>query len=414
MKNVLAVLLAGGAGERLHPLTRHRAKPAVPFGGIYRIIDFTLSNCVNSQCRRIQVIVQYKSLSLARHVRFAWNIMHAELGEFIEVVPAQQRVNRNWYLGTADALYQNLYSVEHENPSEVLVLSGDHIYKMDYMKMVKFHRDAGAELTIGAIETPLAMAGRFGILEVDRDNRILGFEEKPANPKPMPDDPDQVYASMGIYVFKTSLLRKACIEDADRPGSTHDFGKDVIPRLIDKHRVFAYGFVDENKKAAKYWRDVGTIDAYWEANMDLVEVEPLFNLYDGDWPIMTRAPIAPPAKFVFAHEGKRFGVAVDSIVSPGCIVSGGMVKRSVLSPGVRVNSYSHVEEAVLLDGAWVGRHARVRRAIVEKNVRIPEYAAVGYDLEEDAKRFRVTESGIVVVEETDAWSSSDRVDAGGE
>jgi glucose-1-phosphate adenylyltransferase len=409
MKDVLAILLAGGAGERLHPLTRNRAKPAVPFGGIYRIIDFTLSNCFNSNCRRIQVLVQYKSLSLSRHIRFAWSFFHSEIGEFVEVIPPQQRVNSNWYLGTADAIYQNLYSVEQEAPREVLILSADHIYKMDYQKMVAFHRDAGADLTMAAIETPSCGASRFGVLETDASGKVVGFEEKPAHPRPMPDRPDYALASMGIYVFNYQALKQAVLADADTPGSTHDFGKDIIPRLIENARVFAYNFRDENKKEAKYWRDVGTLDAFWEANMDLVAVDPEFNLYDKEWPIRTRPPVAPPAKFVFAQQGNRFGVAVDSIVSPGCIVSGGMVKHSILSPDVRVNSFSHVEESIVMNEAVIGRHARIRRAIIEKHAHVPEGAVIGYDLLEDAKRFRVTERGIVVVEASDALAQLGRM-----
>jgi len=402
MKNVLAVLLAGGAGERLHPLTRHRAKPAVPFGGIYRIIDFTLSNCMNSKCFRVQVLVQYKSLSLARHIRTAWNVFHTELGEFIEVVPPQLRVSSNWYLGTADAIYQNLYSLEREDPKEVLILAGDHIYKMDYQKMVSFHRESGADLTIAALETPIEEANRFGIVEVDSQSRVVGFVEKPEDPKPIPSRSDIVLASMGIYLFNTDLLKQAVVTDAEG-NSSHDFGKDIIPRLVETHKVFVYDFLDENKKQAPYWRDVGTLDAYWAANMDLIAVDPIFNLYDREWPVRTNLPMVPPAKFVFAQEGKRFGVAVDSIVSPGCIVSGGIVTRSILSPEVRINSYSHVEESILMDGASVGRRAHVRRAIVEKHVHIPENAVIGYDLHEDAKRFRVTPDGIVVVEQTDSF-----------
>jgi glucose-1-phosphate adenylyltransferase len=405
MRNVLAVLLAGGAGERLHPLTRNRAKPAVPFGGFYRIIDVTLSNCLNSKCRRILVLVQYKSHSLARHMQAAWNIFEAELSEFIDVIPPQQRVNSSWYLGTADAIYQNLYFIEQEGSREVLILSGDHIYKMDYMKMVEFHRQSGAELTIAAIETPVAEAGRFGVLEAQLDGRVVGFEEKSEHPKPLPNKPDTAYVSMGIYVFNTDVLKKVVVADSERHASSHDFGKDVIPRMIAPHRVFAYHFLDENKegthKDVQYWRDVGTLDAYWEANMDLVSVDPLFNLYDKVWPIRTGMPMAPPAKFVFAQEGRRFGVALDSIVSPGCIISGGIVKRCVLSPWVRVNSYSHVEESILMHGCSIGRYAHIRRAIVEKNSHVPEHAVIGYDLREDAKRFRVTTSGIVVVESFD-------------
>jgi len=404
MKNVLAVLLAGGAGERLHPLTRNRAKPAVPFGGTYRIIDVTLSNCLNSNCRKILVLVQYKSHSLTRHIQLGWSIFRPDFGEFIETIPPQQRVNSNWFLGTADAIYQNLYFIERAEPREVLILSGDHIYKMDYMKMVNFHREAEADLTIATLETPLPEASRFGVLETDSDSRVIGFEEKPEKPKPMPDKSDSACVSMGVYVFNREVLSRMVKEDAEKTTS-HDFGKDIIPRMIESHRVYAYKFLDENKegthKEVQYWRDVGTIDAYWEANMDLVSIDPLFNLYDQVWPVRTYVPIAPPAKFVFAHEGRRFGVAIDSVVGHGVIVSGGIVKHSVLSPFVRVHSYSHVEESILMHGCSVGRHAHVRRAIIEKNVHIPEHAMIGYDLNEDAKRFRVTASGIVVVEKLD-------------
>lgn len=406
MNHVLAVLLAGGAGERLHPLTRNRAKPAVPFGGIYRIIDVTLSNCLNSHCRKILVLVQYKSHSMVRHLQDNWSpLFRSELGEFLDTIPPQQRVNSNWFLGTADAIYQNLYFIDNCRPKRVLILSGDHIYKMDYNKMVEFHEKSNAELTIAAIETPIAEARRLGVLETASNGQVIGFEEKPEHPKPVSGRSDVAYASMGVYVFNTDILRRVVLEDADRPTSSHDFGKDIIPKMIDSGKVFAYNFVDENKagthKSIQYWRDVGTIDAYWEANMDLVSVDPLFNLYDTAWPIRTSQPVAPPAKFVFAQEGRRFGVALDSIVSPGCIISGGIVKHSILSPWVRVNSYSHVEESILMTGCNIGRHAHIRRAIVEKNVKVPEHTEIGYNLQEDAKRFRVTESGIVVVERFD-------------
>ncbi|HOV32935.1 MAG TPA: glucose-1-phosphate adenylyltransferase [Candidatus Hydrogenedens sp.] len=398
MKDVLAVLLAGGAGERLHPLTKNRAKPAVPFGGIYRIIDFTLSNCINSNCRKIQVLVQYKSNSLVRHIRSAWNIVHRELGEFIDIIPPQMRINDSWYLGTADAIYQNLYSIDQEDPKILLVLAGDHIYKMDYQKMIQYHLEREAELTISALEVPKTDASRFGVMEVDENNRIIGFQEKPSDPKPIPDKPEKCLVSMGIYVFNRELLTRAVTEDAERRNSQHDFGKDVIPRLIGKNRVFAYPFEDRNKREIPYWKDVGTIDSYWESNMDLIEVTPLFNLYDREWPIRTIISSRPPAKFVFADFGHRLGIALDSIVSPGCIISGGMVKRSVLSTDVRINSYAYVEESILFDGCNIGRHSRIRRAIIEKNIQIPDNTVIGYDLEEDAKKYRVTPSGIVVIE----------------
>ncbi|MFP4499773.1 MAG: glucose-1-phosphate adenylyltransferase [Candidatus Hydrogenedentota bacterium] len=400
MKDVLAVLLAGGMGERLYPLTKHRAKPAVPFGGMYRIIDFSLSNCMNSGLRRIHVLVQYKSNSLVRHIRQAWNVMRPEYGEYVDIIPPQMRVNDSWYRGTADAIYQNLYSIDQEAPRRVLILSGDHIYKMDYDKMLEFHEQSGADLTMAAIEVPVSDGYRFGIVEVDKGNRVVGFEEKPAEPMPVPAKPTMAFASMGVYVFNTDVLKDVVLKDAER-NSAHDFGKNIVPGMIRDYRVFAYNFQDENRKTAKYWRDVGTIDAYWESNMDLVAVDPLFNLYDKAWPIRTYMPQLPPAKFVFADTGQRFGVAVDSIVGSGSIVSGGMVRDSVLSPEVRVNSYSSVEECILMDRVNVGRHVRLRRAIVEKGVDIPEGAVIGYDLEEDAKYYRVTEKGVVVVESTD-------------
>lgn len=397
MRHVLAVVLAGGVGQRLSPLTRHRAKPAVPFGGIYRLIDFTLSNCLNSGCRRILVLVQYKSQSLHRHVRYAWNLFHPELGEYVEVIAPQMRVGESWYQGTADAIYQNLYSIVPENPKQVLILSGDHIYKMDYAKLLQFHAEAGAEVTVGAIEVPLAEGQRFGVLEVDHQQRVVGFEEKPVTPRPNPEKPTHALASMGIYVFNTEALLEACSEDARRT-SSHDFGKDIIPQLIERHRVFAYPFVDENRKEAQYWRDVGTLEAYYEAQMDLVAVDPEFNLYDPAWPVRAAMPAAPPAKFVFADEGNRFGAALDSIVGPGSIISGSTVRRSVISPYVRVHSYAEIEDSILMNGVNIGRHCRIRRAIVDKNVNLPPGTEIGFNAEEDARQFHVTDSGITVLE----------------
>lgn len=402
MQKVLTIVLAGGMGERLYPLTKERAKPAVPFGGLYRIIDFTLSNCFNSHYRRILVLTQYKSNSLARHISHSWNIMHTELGEFIEVIPPQMRVNSNWYLGTADALYQNLYSINQADPEEVLILSGDHIYKMNYQKMLRQHLETEADLTIGAIETPVSDANRFGVFEVDNSSRVLSFEEKPAQPRTIPGNPSAALISMGIYIFKAKVLKEVLEADAFLPGSSHDFGKDVIPRMVENQRaVYVFNFQDENKKDAKYWRDVGTLDSYWEANMDLVSVDPHFNLYDRKWPMRTHVPSLPPAKFVFADPGVRFGAAVDSIVSPGCIVSGSLVDHCVLGPEVRINSYSEVHESILFDRVVVGRKSRIRRAIIEKDVVVPEKTVLGYNLQEDARYFRVTEGGIVVVESTE-------------
>ena len=398
MRRILAFIMAGGKGERLLPLTKDRAKPAVPFGGIYRIIDFTLSNCINSGIRKIHVLIQYKSSSLQRHLRMGWNIFDGELGEYIDVIPAQQRTGDHWYLGTADAIYQNIYSIEQEQPEHVLVLAGDHVYKMDYAEMVAFHEAHRAEVTVGVIEVDASRAGSFGIVEVDAKGQIVGFEEKPAHPKTIPGEPGRCYASMGIYLFNRDLLEHALIGDAQRQESSHDFGRDVIPAAARNVRVMAYNFKDENKKESKYWRDIGTLDAYYEANMDLVQVTPLFNLYDRNWPIRTYHEQWPPAKTVFADEATgRVGTVLDSLVSNGCIISGGEVQRCVLSPDVRINSFAEVADSILMEHVEVGRYAKIRRAIIDKDVVIPRYAEIGYDLDEDRRRFQVTDSGIVVV-----------------
>jgi glucose-1-phosphate adenylyltransferase len=402
MKNVLAILLAGGAGERLYPLTRDTAKPAVPFGGAYRIIDFTLSNCINSDVRRILILTQYKSLELIRHIRDGWNILSPELGEYIEVIPPMKRVHEDWYQGTADAVFQNFQSIEAEAPEVTLMLSGDQIYKMDYGDMLDWHRTNGADITIATLQVPPAEARRYGILEIAADYRVTGFEEKPQHDQAARSrfDASMVSASMGIYVFNSSVLLRALHEDAQDPNSSHDFGKDVIPRYLDRCRVIAYDFRDMNAKQSRYWRDVGTLDAYYEANMDLVSVTPEFNLYDDHWPIRTKATQQPPAKFVFAQKGRRMGLALDSIVSAGCIVSGGRVLHSVLSPGVRVNSYCEVEYSILMPGVQIGRYSRVRRAIVNTGVKIPELHSVGFDADADrASGYTVTEGGVTVVGE---------------
>lgn len=401
MQNVLVILLAGGAGERLAPLTNRLAKPAVRFGGIYRIIDFTLSNCVNSGLRRIFCLTQYKSLELTRHLREGWALFPGELGEFIEVLPPMKRVHSDWYLGTADAVYQNIESIEAEKPQYVLVLAGDHIYKMNYREMIEWHVGCRASATIGTIQVPPEEAGRFGVAEIDPENYLVrGFEEKPEHGSPMrsPFNPEMCSISMGIYVFETKALTDALRADAEDPDSSHDFGRDVIPKLVQNTNVVAYDFNDLNAKGERYWRDVGTLDAYYEANMDLVSVSPEFNLYDRAWPLRTRMPQAPPAKFVFAMEGQRMGVATDSIVSPGVIVSGGRVNRSVLSPGVRVNSYCEIESSILLDGVRVGRYSRIRRAIVDSDADLPEGTEIGFDPVRDAANgYHVTENGVTVV-----------------
>jgi glucose-1-phosphate adenylyltransferase len=392
---VLAMVLAGGRGERLYPLTRDRAKPAVPFGAIYRIIDFTLSNCIHSEIRRIYALTQYKSTSLHRHIQFGWNILSASLGEFIEAIPAQQRIDEHWYQGTADAFFQNIYTIQQERPDLILILSGDHIYKMDYRKMIDFHVENKADLTVGAIRMDRRLSREFGVIQVNEDWQIIGFEEKPEEPKTIPGDPEGILASMGIYVFPTEILVRRLIEDA-RSDSTHDFGKDIIPAMIKKDRVFAFDFRKGDRGGMGYWRDVGTIEAYFEANMDLVSVTPQLNLYDPQWPIFTYQSSDPPAKTVLEEEG-RMGTAINSILSNGCIISGGSVKRSVLSPRVVVHSYAEVEDSILLEGVDIGRHAKIRRTIIDKDVQIPPKTEIGYDLDEDAKRFTVTESGIVVV-----------------
>ena len=400
MNNVLAILLAGGAGERLYPLTRDNAKPAVPFGGAYRIIDFTLSNCINSNVRRIFVLTQYKSLELNRHVRDGWSILSAELGEYIELIPAMKQTGEGWYLGTADAVFQNTQSILAETPEHVLILAGDHIYKMNYQSMFERHHRQEADITVATTQVLPEEAGRFGVAEIGQDHRIVGFEEKPEHGNPVRSifNPSMLSASMGIYIFNTDVLVRVLREDAENPASSHDFGRDIIPRCLRDYRVVAYDFVDINAKQARYWRDVGTLDAYYEANMDLVDVTPQLNLYDSRWPIRTLMPQQPPAKFVFAQEGRRMGVAVDSIVSAGCIISGGRVMRSVLSPGVRVNSYCEVEYSILMPNVEIGRYSRIRRAIIDTNVKLPESSVIGYNAEDDRHNgHHITESGIAVV-----------------
>jgi len=398
MKNVFTMILAGGRGERLHPLTDQRAKPAVPFGGKYRIIDFTLSNCINSGLRNVTVLIQYKSHSLDRHIRRAWNIFNPELGEYITSLPPQQRISQDWYKGPADAVFQNWFIVEDERPEYLLILGGDHVYKMNYKDMYSFLQQKQADVVVGAIEYPLSEASSFGVIAVNNNSQIIGWQEKPKDPSPIPNDPDRALCSMGIYLFRTSCLQEQLVADAERD-SSHDFGKDIIPGMIEKFRVFAYNFRDENRKAVQYWRDVGTLDAYWEANMDLVSVDPLFNLYDRNWPIRTYQGQYPPAKFVFAEEGEggRMGVALDSIITGGCIISGARVQNSVLSPRVRVNEHAQVLQSVLMENVVIGEQSRIRRAIIDKDVVIPPKTNIGYDFQADSEQFTVTESGIVVI-----------------
>jgi len=402
-QKVLAVILAGGKGSRLEPLTRDRAKPAVPFGGAYRIIDFTLSNCYNSGLRKILLLTQYKALSLDRHISMGWSRYFCrEMGEYVDVVPPQQYIAESWYLGTADAVYQNIFALENEKPEYVIVLAGDHIYKMDYGKMLQFHIDNRAEATVAALPVKTSLAsGQFGVLEIDLEERIVGFEEKPLFPKTIPGKPDLCLASMGVYVFNAEFLYEELCKDAVYKDSKHDFGTNIIPSIIDTHRAFAFSFRDENRKMEAYWRDVGTIDAFYDANMDLVSVDPLLNLYDSDWPIYTYHPNLPPPKFVFAH-GDRSGRAMDSIVCPGSIVSGGKVISSILGHRCRINSFAKVEASILFADVNVGRNARIKNAIIDKGIAIPEGETIGVDHELDRKRgFAVTEKGITVVAKFD-------------
>ena len=407
MRNVLAVILAGGKGTRLEPLTRDRAKPAVPFGGLYRIIDFTLSNCLNSEIRRLLLLTQYKAMSLDRHVNRGWrHLFNPELGDFLDIVPPQQRIDEQWYQGTADAVYQNIYILEKERPEYLLILAGDHVYKMNYATMIDFHIDNNADMTVGALKVDPVSAREFGVMEVDTESRVIGFEEKVKNPKTIPGDPEHCLASMGIYVFTTRFLFEELCKDATKPGSRHDFGRDIIPSIINTHRVFAFPFRDENRKGNDaYWRDVGTLDAYYEANMDLISVDPLLNLYDQNWPIRTMQPNLPPPKFVFGSTGgdaDRCGRAIDSLVCQGSIISGGQVERCIVGTNVRVNSFAHVSDSILFDGVVVGRHAKIRRAIIDKGVNIPAGVEIGYNLEADrARGFTVSEGGVVVIAKED-------------
>ena len=401
MHNVLAVVLAGGKGSRLDPLTRDRSKPAVPFGGCFRIIDFTLSNCLNSGIRRILVVTQYKAASLERHIELGWHFLPAELGEFVNVRPPEQRVDENWYLGTADAIYQNIYTIEKVRPKYILILSGDHIYTMNYATFLQDHIESGADCSIACLPVPLAEGRRFGVMQVDDNRRIVSFREKPESPDSMPGDPETCLASMGIYVFNADFLFEQLCIDANEPGSHRDFGKNIIPSIIAHNHVRAWPFHDPESGMPGYWKDVGTLDSYYEANMDLVSVSPQLNLYDPDWPIRTYQPPLPPPKFVFndVHpDAPRIGHAMDSLVCSGTIISGGAVERCVLSPRVRVNSYSQVQQSILFEGVEVGRHCQIARAIIDKGVRIPDGTRIGVDRDEDlAKGLTVTDSGIVAV-----------------
>jgi glucose-1-phosphate adenylyltransferase len=395
-RDTLALILAGGRGERLKHLTMWRAKPAVPFGGKFRIIDFPLSNCINSGIRRIGVLTQYKSHSLIRHMHKGWGFLRGEFGEFVELFPASQRIETSWYSGTTDAVYQNLDLIRIQNPRFVLMLAGDHIYKMDYGPMLAHHVEKRANLTVACVEVPLNEARGFGVVTVDDEQRVIGFAEKPQHPQPIPGRSDAVLASMGVYVFSVDFLCEQLVKDADRTGSSHDFGKDLIPSVIDKHRVVAYPFVDVQRGKQAYWRDVGTLDSYWQANMELVSVTPQLNLYDGTWPIWTYQEQLPPAKFIFDDDDRR-GMAVDSMVSGGCIISGAHLQRSLLFSDVKVNSYTQLLDTVVLPEVNIGRSCRITKAVIDKGCKIPEETVIGEDPEADAKRFYVSEKGVVLV-----------------
>jgi len=399
-KSAFAFILAGGRGSRLAQLTDERAKPAVPFGGKFRIIDFTLSNCVNSGVRRIGVVTQYKAHSLIRHIQRGWSFLDGRFDEFVQLLPAQQQVEESWYRGTADAVFQNLALLRRYAPVHVLVLAGDHVYKMDYGRMLAFHREREADVTVGCVEVPLRDATGLGVMDVDDDLRVTGFEEKPARPRGMPRNPGQALGSMGVYVFNTDFLVEQVLRDADDPRSTHDFGKNVIPYLVPRYRVFAHRFADScvgtQTDGKPYWRDVGTVDAYWESNMELTKVVPELNLYDREWPIWTYQEQLPPAKFVF-DDGDRRGMALDSMVSGGCIVSGATVRRSLLFSSVQVESRSLVEDSVILPQVAIGERVVIKRAVIDRGCRIPDGSVIGVDPETDRRRFHVTEGGVTLV-----------------
>jgi glucose-1-phosphate adenylyltransferase len=395
-RDTLALILAGGRGSRLKQMTLWRAKPAVPFGGKFRIIDFPLSNCMNSGIRRVGVLTQYKSHSLIQHIQRGWGFLRGEFGEFVELLPAQQRIQSSWYAGTADAIYQNLDIIRIHNPEYVLILAGDHIYKMDYGPMIAEHVENAADMTVACLEVDLEAARAFGVMTTDEDGRVREFNEKPEHPVHMPGREDLALASMGIYVFNTRFLFEQLIKDADKSSSSHDFGHDIIPSIIDQYRVFAYPFRDVQSGRQAYWRDVGTVDAFWAANLELIGVTPELNLYDVDWPIWTYQEQMPPAKFVFDDKDRR-GTAVDSMVSGGCVISGATVRHSLLFSNVKVNSYALLQHAVVLPDVRIGRHCRIQNAVIDKGCLVPPGTVIGEDLEQDAQRFHVTPGGVVLV-----------------
>lgn len=403
LRGTQTMILAGGLGERLKPLTEPRTKPSVPFGGKYRIIDFALSNCLNSGLRKIYVLTQYKSDSLNRHLYEAWNIFNPELGEFIYSVPPQQKISNNWYTGTANAIYQNLNLTEEQSIEHMLILSGDHIYKMDYLKMLQYHIEKKADLSIACFYISKDLASRFGVIDIDENYKVKSFIEKPKNPPEIPDRPGESFVNMGIYIFNAKVMRDV-LDSMETNGIKNlDFGKHVIPQMIkDGYSISAFRFEDENKKEKPYWVDVGTLDSYYAASMDLISVHPEFNLYDPDWPIRGHQQQAPPAKTI-SHEGERVGRAFNSLITDGTIISGGLVERSIIGSHVRVNSYSYITDSIIMDHCNIGRHSRIRRTIIDKNVVIPEGVEIGFDTEEDKKRFKVSETGIVIVPKNYIW-----------
>lgn len=410
-KNTVALILAGGRGERLKDLTEFCSKPAVPFCGKFRIIDFPLSNCINSGIRRIGVATQYKSHSLIQHIQRGWGFLRGEFNEFVEIWPAQKRVAEDWYKGTADAVYQNLDIIRNIGAEYVLILAGDHIYKMDYGQMLACHVKNKADMTVACINVPIEDAKGFGVIGVDESDRVIDFKEKPKDPNPLPDNPNQAFASMGIYVFNAAFLYEQLIRDADDSKSEHDFGKNIIPQMINKYRVFAHRFTDsciDRDNQNYYWRDVGTIDAYWEANLEMTKVIPELNLYDADWPIWTYQEQLPPAKFVFNNDQRR-GMATDSLISGGCIISGSSITQSVIFSNVHVHSYSMIQDSVIMPNVEISRHVKLNRVVVDTDTRIPEGVEIGFDVELDRKRFYVSEKGITLVTAEMLGQSKNRI-----
>lgn len=403
LRGTLTMILAGGLGERLKPLTEPRTKPSVPFGGKYRIIDFALSNCLNSGLRKIYVLTQYKSDSLNRHLYEAWNIFNPELSEFIYSIPPQQKISNNWYTGTANAIFQNLNLTEEHKVEHMLILSGDHIYKMDYLKMLQYHLEKKADLSIACFYISKDMASRFGVIDIDKNYKVKSFIEKPKNPPEIPDRPGESFVNMGIYIFNAKVMRDVLAKMEESGINNLDFGQHVIPQMIkDGYNISAFRFEDENKKEKPYWVDVGTLDSYYAASMDLISVQPEFNLYDAHWPIRGYQQQSPPAKTI-SHEGERVGRAFNSLITDGTIISGGLVERSIIGSNVRVNSYTYITDSIIMDNCNIGRHSRIRRTIIDKNVVIPEGVEIGFDTEEDKKRFKVSDTGIVVVPKNYIW-----------